>query len=284
MLSVPVEECILFLGAGVHAAPPAGSPYKYPEAERPLLGGDLAELLAKECGFCTNCPDESPRDLQRVSLCFETERLLNRKLLVDRLEACLQTGKKPSPALRMLAALPFKIIVTTNYDRLLETALREAGKEPMTFVYSPEPGRPAGDPNKDPSTERPLLFKMHGDLERRESIVITDEDYIRFIQRMSEKDREGPVPGTVLYRMTRWSTLFLGYSLRDYNLRLLFRTLRWRKDGADIQPSWSVDPRPDVLIKRVYEEGQKLISFVVEDLWEFVPSLYRQIHGKDYPV
>jgi hypothetical protein len=37
----PVEECILFVGAGIHAAPPARSLYEYPEAVRPLLGGDL---------------------------------------------------------------------------------------------------------------------------------------------------------------------------------------------------------------------------------------------------
>jgi hypothetical protein len=281
MPSIPIETCVLFLGAGVHAPPPPDSGYEYPESERPLLGGDLARKLADECDFRTKFPNESPCDLQRVSLDYETENWLGRKKLVDQLETHLQTGRKPSPALRMLAALPFKIIVTTNYDRLLEAALRRVGKDPKVLVYGPDPTQVTADMTLDPTSERPLVFKMHGDLDQRDSIVITDEDYIRFVQRMSDKGNFHPVPETVMYRMSRWTTLVLGYSLRDYNLRLLFRTLRWKKDEADLPPSLSVDRSPDLLIKRVYEESRpKLINFVIEDLWAFVPALYREITGR----
>jgi hypothetical protein len=57
--------------------------------------------------------------------------------------------------------------------------------------------------------------------------------------------------------------------------------LRWKKDEADLPPSLSVDRSPDLLIKRVYEESRpKLINFVIEDLWAFVPALYRKITGR----
>ena len=282
MHDVPIETCVLFLGAGVHAPPPADGGFTYPEEERPLLGGDLAERLAEECDFKTKFPDESPRDLQRVALDYETEDGLGRKKLVDRLDTYLQVGKKPSPALRMLAALPFKIIVTTNYDRLLESALHRAGKDPLVFVYDPKRTQPTPDMPADPTSERPLVFKMHGDLAQRDSIVITDEDYIRFVQRMSDKGILHPVPETVAFRMSKWPILFLGYSLRDYNLRLLFRTLRWMKDDADLPTSLSVDRRPDLLIKRVYEDSRpKLVNFVVEDLWAYVPALYRRVTKRE---
>jgi hypothetical protein len=277
-------ECILFLGTGVHAPPPEGSHYTYPAEEAPPLGGDLAEILAEECNFKRTLPEESTRDLQRVSLCFETTRGLGRMKLVDSLNKHLRVGKKPSPALKMLAGLPFKIIVTTNYDQLLETALGESGKGPVVFVYNPESDKPTPDMIEDPTEERPLVFKMHGDLNHRDSIVITDEDYITFVQRMSDKDALHPVPQTVRYRMQRWPTLFVGYSLRDYNLRLLFRTLRWRVDPANFPPSFSVDKNPDPLILQVWQNERRFVTFVTENLWAFVPWLFKEIQGKEYPV
>jgi len=279
--NIKVGDCILFLGAGVHA-PPDESPYAYPEEQRPPLGGDLAERLAKECDFRKQFDKESPRDLQRVSLCFETT--LDRKSLVDSLEKHLMAGKKPSPALKMPAALPFKIIVTTNYDRLLEEALREFNKDPFPTVYNPEFGERAKDMPGEPTPERPLLFKMHGDLNHRESIVITGEDYITFIQRMMEKRKAHPVPETVLFRMEKWPTLFVGFSLRDYNFRLLFRTLRWGLDPSEYGVSFSVDRSPDPLIRAVWEYKRGFVTFVVQDLWTFVPWLYKEINEEEYPA
>jgi SIR2-like domain len=223
-------ECILFLGSGVHA-PPDNLPYTYPVEQRlPHRGADLAERLAEGYRFIEKFPEEesSSGDLQRVSMFIESDRFFGRKYLIDELEKHLRDNnkKKPSPALKMLAALPFKIIVTTNFDLLLDNALQEAGKTPVRIVYNPSLGKPTKDMVGVPTAERPLLFKMHGDLDQRESIVITDEDYITFIQRMSEKESAHPVPRTVRTGMMTWPTLFVGYSLRDYNLRLLFRTLR----------------------------------------------------------
>jgi hypothetical protein len=55
---------------------------------------------------------------------------------------------------------------------------------------------------------------------------VTDEDYIQFVLRMTDKDPYDPVPMSLKHFLKRWTTLFIGYSLLDYNLRLLFKTLR----------------------------------------------------------
>jgi hypothetical protein len=275
-------DCVLFLGAGVHAPPPEDSPYSYPEAHRLPLGSALARALAQDCEFEKTVPRDSI-DLQRVSLCYETTPGLGRNRLVATLVKHLTEGKEPSPALRMLAALPFKIFVTTNYDPLLEQALRELRKQVEPLVYDPNPNIAALDPVEDPTKDRPLLFKIHGDLTRSESIVITDEDYIGFVQRMSEPEATHPVPNTVRYRMRKWPTLFMGYSLRDYNLRLLIRTLRWKIDPSRHPVIFSVDPFPDPLVVRVYEVPKGYITFIDENLWTFAPWLYREVMGKDFP-
>jgi hypothetical protein len=183
----------------------------------------------------------------------------------------------------MLAALPFKIFITTNYDPYLELALQRVNKKnPVVRIYDPSPSKPTEDIADDPTLDKPLVVKIHGDLNLRDSIVITDEDYITFIQRMSEKDALHPVPQTARFRMLKWPTLFVGYSLRDYNLRLLFRTLRWHVDSANFPPSFSLDTDPDPLILTVYQDQRQFVTFVTRDLWTVVPELYEEIYGQKY--
>lgn len=272
-------ECILFLGAGVHTPPPSDSQWVYPEEARPPLGRELAEMLAKQCDFATTIPGEN-LDLQRVTLCYETTEGLGPRALVEFLLRHLSDGKRPSPALRMLASLPFKVIVTTNYDRLFERALHDCGKEEFRLVYDQELGVHSKDMLEDPTPDRPLLFKIHGDLDDEDSIVITDEDYIRFVQRMSEKDPCHPIPWAVRTYMRKWPVLFVGYSLRDYNLRLLFLTLRWQLDPAKFPVSYSVDLSPDPLIRKVWKD--QYVTFVVKNLWEFVPWLYERVFDREF--
>jgi hypothetical protein len=271
-------ECVLFLGAGVHAPPPDGSGYAYAESERPPGVDELAEKLADVCEFTRSFPREKypkeyPLSLARVALFADTPTGGGRHRLVERLGSFVQEGKQPSPALCALAQMPFKVIVTTNFDTLFETALVRCNKAPVRLVYNPDPGRPTEDVTKEPTADRPIVFKIHGDFERPESIVITDEDYITFVQRMGESDRYHPVPLTVREKMRKWPTLFVGYSLRDYNLRLLFRTLRWRIDEARFPLSFSVDRGPDPLIYQVWEHEHNYVRFVVQDLWKFVPQV-----------
>lgn len=281
--AVKEGQCILFLGAMVSSPSPVGCPFQYNEG--PPGGGELSKRLAKRCGY----PLEDSWNLARVSLYFETHPNLSRELLVKALEEEVGSNKLvPSPALYMLAALPFPIIVTTNYDHLFEMALRDTEsadqirKDPIIRIYD---SRGLGSSDKvplRPTAAKPILLKLHGDIARPESIVVTEEDYITFIQRMSDHTRH-PIPKAVQVHMTDWPIIFIGYSLKDYNLRLLLRTLRWTIDPANFPLCYSVDPCPDNLIVAVWQNGaQKLVRFLEQDLWDFVPALYKQCRGTDY--
>jgi SIR2-like domain len=273
-------ECILFLGAGVHCAPPDGSPYAYPEEARPLLGSELSERLAHGCYLPDRYPNESLTQLSRVSLFYETGKSRNR--LVREINAAVQAGKKPSPVLRGLAELPFPVVITTNYDQLFEQALGEVGKAPRTSVYSPDSSVETEE-YSEPSPESPFVVKIHGDVGHPESIVVTDEDYIQFVLRMSDKRPYHPVPETCLELFVEWVTLFVGYRLVDYNLRLLFKTLRWKVDRSGIPDMYSVDLYPDPLILDVWQNQRRYVKFLAEDVWTFVPRLYHRVTGKEMP-
>ena len=271
-------ECILFLGAGVHCPPPEGSPYEYPEAERPPLGGELAVRLAERCNFADASPQASPTALQRISLYYEINE--SRQALVREITDAVDNRTRPSPALRALARLNFPLVITTNYDRLFERALIDANKQPYVGLYESEPN-PTVDCPHDPTSDRPFVFKIHGDISRPESIVITDEDYIQFILRMSHDGSYHPIPMMLKYHFTRWPTLFVGYSLLDYNLRLLFKTLRWKVDRSMFPDTYAVDIAPDPLILEVWHHQRRYVKFIAQDVWQFVPRLHRMVTGEE---
>jgi hypothetical protein len=281
--SVAQGRCILFLGAGVHYPPGKDSRYSYPENERPPLGSAFSKRLASQSKFTSRFKKESVTNLQRVSQDYETK--FQRIVLVEEIKTAMFTGKRPSPALKALAQLNFPVVITTNYDQLFEQALREVGKNPFISVYKKNEMQEemTDDYEGEPTGDRPFIFKIHGDIDKPESIVITDEDYIQFILRMSDRAGYHPVPETVNYYLKRWPTLFIGYSLKDYNLRLLFKTLRWKLDKARFPPAYSVDPYPDPLILDVWHSQRRYVTFLIEDVWAFVPKLYEQVTKKPMP-
>lgn len=283
--SVKRGECILFLGAMASALAPEISPFVNKYKLAPPSATDLSKALAEASAY----PDEDRTNLQRVSLHYQHRPGGSRYSLIHALSQQISAPDiGPSPALLMLAALPFRIIITTNYDHFFDQALRQTQiqtgifKDPLVRVYDPTRSHSPEDVPLDPKVEKPVLLKLHGDIDKPESIVITEEDYIEFIQRMSTPHLH-PIHPNIRARMNSWPILFIGYSLKDYNLRLLFRTLRWHLHEAHFPLSFSVDPYPDNLIVTVWEHGQqKFTSFIRQDLWEFVPELYEQCKGVQY--
>jgi hypothetical protein len=270
-------QCILFLGAGVHAPPPDGSPFDYPPQQRPPIGATLSRELAAACDFAERFPGEDPGNLQRVALAYEIDS--SRGQLVDVIIDAVDAGREPSPMLRALARLDFSLVITTNYDQLFERALRDVGKQPRVVVYSPEPTPTVDFRNATPAS--PVIYKLHGDITQRESLVVTDEDYIQFVLRMSDKDPYDPIPLSLKFFLTGSTTLFVGYSLLDYNLRLLFKALRWKIDAANVPDMYSVDFRPDPLILDVWQSQRRYVKFIAQDVWSFVPSLHELVLGEE---
>jgi hypothetical protein len=276
-------QCILFLGSGAHSPAPDGSAFKYDRSKAPPRGGDLSQLLAQNSNYAQALPNEDTRRLARVAAYYESA--LGRPQLVADISQAVSQGKTPSPVLRAMAQLDFPLIITTNYDQLLEQALTAAGKPYDTCVYSPDDTAVTRDISGGlPSAANPFLLKIHGDINNPPSIVVTDDDYIQFVLRMGDKEQVNPVPLGVRFALKSWPTLFIGYSLNDYNLRVLFKTLRYRMDRASFPVSYAVDPKPDKIVVYFLSQGQqRQIIFVDQDVWAFVPSLYRLVKNAEMP-
>jgi len=317
--AVKSRECILFLGAGVHYPPPRDlTDYQYPEEHRPPLGTQFSHALVKDglhklrAGSKDQPLEKSEKEarkvraaelrakhrylwayrdnLQRISWFYELR--FQRAALVDRVSESVEQGKKPSAIVRALAEIDFPIVITTNYDRLFEQALGLLGKKVSPIIYNPERSEQTVDLRGVPKKgqDERWLFKIHGCTSAPESIVITDEDYIRFVMRMNDSEDFHPVPQKIRTQLAEWPALFVGYSLLDYNLRLLFRTLRWRIKPALRPATFSLDLSPDMLIEATYGAAESqlakepLVRFIARDIWKFVPRFYEDILGKKMPA
>lgn len=102
------------------------------------------------------------------------------------------------------------VVVTTNYDRLLEETL-----EGLPFV-SNFPGKPIS--RKAAAAQ---IFHIHGSIESPQSIVATTNDYYKFI------NEQGYFAQKTLTLMHESSVVILGYSLSDPNLKAILSDLRY---------------------------------------------------------
>src|SRR4029450_6392571 len=98
--------------------------------------------------------------------------------------------------------------------------------------------------------ERPVIAKIHGAVGRRmpdqDSFVITENHYIDYLSHTAA-DIKTLIPVNIALRMMQSHFLFLGYSLKDWNLRVILHRL-WGDGGMAWNfNSWAVQPKPDTI-------------------------------------
>ena len=195
----------------------------------------------------------------------------------------------------------YPLIITTNYDDALERAFTRRGEpfDVLTYVATQDHiGRfrhtdEAGDTQIIKSanryrgvtlTERSAILKLHGAVRRSsdvpldDSYVVTEDDYISCLTRT---DIVGFLPPAVARRMQGCHYLFLGYSLRDWNLRAMLHRI-WR-DRAKQHKSWAIVSNPDQL--EVESWRWREVEMYDLDLGTFAARLATEFESiRDQPV
>jgi hypothetical protein len=137
----------------------------------------------------------------------------NRHRLHQAVIDALSKKAAPTENHRLLASLPISIWWTTNYDKLIEDALRAAGK--TVDIKSAVPQMATTRPGRDAT-----VFKMHGDIDRPEEAVATKDDFERY-----ERDR-GAFTSALAGDLVSKTFLFLGFSFTDPNLEQVLSRVR----------------------------------------------------------
>ena len=158
------------------------------------------------------------------------------------------------------------LVLTTNYDDALERAFQAEGEPYQLVTYITE-GRYKGHfrhhltPTTSVVIDSPttyldlrfdrtsIIVKIHGAVRRTarpptdedvdwdpESFVITEDHYVEYINR-------NLFPVVLSNRLKRSHLLFLGYSLQDWNLRVMLNRL-WGERSGQTYKSWAVQPKP----------------------------------------
>jgi SIR2-like domain len=264
---------IPFLGAGANRC---DRPDTEPWAKGRYLpdGTELASLLAEKSSY----PDTTDTDLLRVSQYLDAT--LGERALYDYLHDVFE-GEYPCNSLhRFLARIPpllrekgirQQLIITTNYDCALERAFDEQGQPYDVVWYEAKRGKlwgrflhrpPEGKPipiekgNKYlglSREDRTVILKLHGAVHPDadwDSYVITEDSYIDYLSR---GDIASLIPITLREHMVRSNFLFLGYSMRDWNLRVILNRI-WGSQQLDVK-SWAVQREPPTAAAAKIEEA-----------------------------
>jgi hypothetical protein len=290
-------EVVPFLGAGANLGTrPAQAIWDEKCAFMPT-GGELSRFLAGKSGF-PSADDHDITDLAKVASYFvETTA---RRRLRERLHEVFDRDCVPGDVHAYLAAVRAPLlIVTTNYDDLIERAFAACGR-PYDLVIHPTDRKEVeasvllwkhGEREPVPVAPNNLfldlattsvIYKMHGTVDRAsnrwDSYVITEDDYVDFLSRMTSQTA---VPSLFMRHIRSRHLLFVGYGLRDWNLRVVLKNLRLPhgrsdageradEDEEDLR-SWAIQSRPSGLEVELWNARRVKIYDV--DIAEFVTRL-----------
>lgn len=263
------EKCVPFLGAGVSLG------FNGPGLP---TASQLAEALAQTCGY----PGPDRHDLFRVAQYFELAR--DRESLHRKIRAELKVPKLvPGRVHEVIAKLPVRHVLTTNFDDLMERAFKEEGKTPAVAMYELR-----GDSQElsIATREEPLVYKLHGSLDRPDrKLIVTEDDVIEFISCLMLG--EPKLPPSVKRLFAEQSILFIGYGLKDWTVRVMLRALRAGKAvAASGVASFAIQRRPqDAGLAAEWEKsviyfGKSDLRCYDMDAVEFVDALMSHYQKK----
>jgi hypothetical protein len=298
-----------FFGAGVNLANrPPGTTF-VPDGPYLPNGSELSEDLLREfeCSLANPCelPEQLPmgarckwkeQSLLRVS--WYVSAIKGKASLYHYLQKVFAVDRRPTDVHEFFARFPKRLsekgypvpqqlIVTTNYDELLERAFDAADEPYDVFSYvidsDSELGKFSHTPHKrepvvisNPTTYVPqinhtIILKIHGTAHPQDwensTFVITEDDYIDYAA-LVNFDK---IPAVLANKMLHRRFLYLGYSLSDWNFRVFLRGIKARSRFND--PTWAIMQRHDEW-ERLYWKEHK-VEIIQMSLGDHIEILNR---------
>lgn len=269
---IELGKCVLVLG------PWAG-----------LLNGEsqpVSTLLAHSLGAELSAPVPEPDDLPMVATAFQRQ-FEGGRLILERMAAnFLRNQTEPGELLRAVAQLPFRIILTTAQDNLLQRAFAAAGKPCNEGWYRINQTQPDAF---DETSSRPFVYQLFGKVLDRgsDSLILTQQDRMDYLDSVQGVGKETRLPPALRKAMQDAKCfLFLGFDYEYWYLRVLLHVLKF-SEKAEL-----VFGLPENLPEKGFSAGaaaffsaQYKFSFFGENAFELLEKLREQIavSNGDFP-
>ncbi|RNC70143.1 MAG: hypothetical protein ED859_06685 [Desulfuromonadales bacterium] len=189
-------EAALFIGAGM---------------SRPAGFVDWKGLL-RDCAEEIGLNLDREHDLVAVAQYYINSRI-DRARLNQVLKREFDKSYRPTINHSIISRLPIRNIWTTNFDTLIEDAIRHSGKKIEVISNDSQIAIPT-------SGRDVMLYKMHGDIADPSKIIICKNDYENY-----SKEHE-LFQNQLSVELVSKTFLFLGFSFSDPNLNYMLGHLR----------------------------------------------------------
>jgi hypothetical protein len=237
--SIRQGKCILLLGPCVTVDPvnPQGDPLPVQLAQH--LAGELRNASKGDQLLAVG-------DLAHVAQTYAREMRKRRAGLELAVEDFYTPYRDQTTQLHLdLAALPFTLCISTTPERFLLNAFNQMPeKKPIYDFYhfQPDPKRPNRFPSAVPPTtspeKHPLIYDLFGSLDETDSLVLTENDLLDFLVRVTRQTPALHPYVTGQFSDPTISFLFLGFGFRHWYIRILLHAL---KAGGHQSPSLALE-------------------------------------------
>lgn len=254
--AIDSNRCALFVGSGLSVA--SGLP-------------SWQELIAEMITTCADCGlrDDDQRDLNEA---------LDKDAYLDVAEYCrekmgarrfhdLMVNVFRDPEIdctdihNILPSFNFPLVLTTNYDKLLEKAFFTSSPNHLPPVYS---YRNTASLARLLGESRFFILKIHGDIDDVESLILTRQDYRNAIF------NNAACRATIFNLFASYSFLFLGFGINDPDLNLVLEDL-YSTYGGFARNHYAFIPDPGSVRSRALSNNYNI---------EVIPYPHEGSHSK----
>lgn len=229
---IAANQWVLFIGSGVSASctnDAGASPPTWTGLLRSLC--DLiSDDEMKRAGNSLIDEHQLLSAADHIRYCVDIQNALNsyHSTLKRAVEGPPSDPYRPSPVFDDLLALDPRIVFTTNYDKLFETASRSGYATHRFDSLTLSADLRRGDP---------VLVKLHGSTDSILEIVLTRTDFARVM-----RDAR-PIFDTLNALSLTSTILFVGYSLDDPDIQLALQAVG--RGRLDPEAHFMLSPEPD---------------------------------------
>jgi hypothetical protein len=280
------KKCIPFIGPGA--------------SDRWIQLDAIAREWAEKCQYPYSLDAPFPQ-LPRVSQFLaiqEGDESIPKKMLSHRLRSLksrpvFSAPENENTIYAVLADLNLPIYITTNYDHLMEEALSDKGKEPISGYSIWKEGEKRNiigetefSQNKGPTSATPLVFHLLGDIDSPTSMVLTEKDYIDFAIYLSKMGDRYTLPHSIRQNLSNSTLLFVGYSVEDIRFIIVFQgfiklmsSLESKSIAVQVQLPPQILPGKKKLIQMYLDKFTDRF-FKIRIYWGDPDSFLRQLRSR----